>query len=181
MAKKKETIKVMRYDPEMGDEYEVEVPKLAVDACALCACVGCSEGNCCGHLRYWNEEHGRPARFQIDSLVLHIKKLEEMIKKYQDKHQAISTSIDLAISGMVSRGPRSQSKAFLMILRDATQVDTGPFENVVLRRKYLCDACSCSKCIAFMSGVERERLNIERSPVNECCGHKSTMLDDLPF
>lgn len=183
MAKKvkPETIMVTKYDDIMGESYEVEVEKKAVSACELCSCMGCLAKDCCEHLEYWNAEHGKPARYQLEDLVAHIKRLENIISKLEKRDEAVSQAINLALRGNGHMGVIPEDKAFLTVLHAALQQDPAQYERIFAKREYLCVACSCKKCLDVLNHNSRARLNMADFRKPDCCGHKALLATDLPF
>lgn len=177
----REMIEVLRYDEEMGDSYTVQVPKVPLTACQLCACAGCLSDKCCEHLEYWKNEHGKPARYQVDDLVEDIKRRDKVIKALEERLEAISQSCSVYLK-REHVGVIPEDKAFVEMIRAAAKDDPARMDRIFVDNDYLCSACQCLKCCERMQVVLRNRHKFgEFAKVPECCGHKVSTYTDLPF
>lgn len=179
---KEETVSVEIFDDEMGETYMTKRPKIVQSACELCSCAGCLHENCCEHLEYWNNEHGRPARFQLDALQEEIVRRDKVIAKLDKRFELLAAAFSLAIDGLekthIGNGP---VKGFLVMAKSALSSNEFSQDRIFIRESYMCSACSCEKCNVRLS-VEREnRRNFDIAKVPPCCGHRVSILDNLPF
>jgi hypothetical protein len=179
-----EFITVMKYDEMVDDTYPVQVKKEPLSACELCACAGCLSDKCCEHLAYWTSESGKPARYQIDDLVHHIKILEKIIAKLDQQRRVSIRAIDSSLEGddySKAHNYISKEAALLLTLSSSLKSDPAETDRIFARKTYLCSACSCQKCLEALVKTDREKLGLEFIPNKQCCGHKSANLSDLPF
>jgi len=156
-------------------------PKL----CDKCACVGCSEGNCCGiyktHRNAWD---------RLADANQHTMWAQEVFKR---KLKKIS-SIKAAVSNYNEFGSKDEYGWSAMALLEVVDMALGDVMNLTkwesdqVYNDPKCVACRCETCQEGIKAMGKDldrQLWIDERLKYPCCGHediaKNRSFDDLPF
>jgi hypothetical protein len=147
--------------------------------CQLCACVGCSEGNCCEH------EGRRDVWEQLSSATGHSYFIQDIFKRKMSDLSDASLALSVGLNNKTLEWEERAAIFSTGVMAIQKLIDISDYEYGQVYNDPKCVACQCALC--RKRGEDLMRRNHgnwgERPYTNTCCGHKEMDVhgDGLPF
>ena len=146
--------------------------------CQLCACVGCSEGNCCEH------EGRRDVWEQLSSATGHSYFIQDIFKRKMSDLSDASLALSVGLNNQNLEWEERSAIFSTGVMAIQKIIDSSDYEYGQVYNDPKCVACQCTLCRKRTEDVIRRMKGNWGMPVtNTCCGHKEMDVhgDGLPF
>lgn len=147
--------------------------------CQVCACIGCSEGNCCNH------EGRRDVWEQLWSATDHAGALQSIFERKQADLSDVAATLNVALRSRYLEWEDRSSILAVASMALSKTIELSQYENAQVYNDPKCVACQCTLCRKRSEDLNKRMSHqwVSVEHINSCCGHKemSTHNDDLPF
>lgn len=157
----------------------MEKEKTKLQDCETCACVGCSEGNCCEH------EGRRDVWEQLSGSTSHADMVQDIFRR--KLADLADTSLALSVA-LKSKALEWEERVAIMTTVNAAlqkMIDLSDYEYLQVYNDPKCVACQCALCNKRGEDLMRRKHGDwgGRPYTDTCCGHKEMDVhgDGLPF